>query len=64
MFDALTFLNLGAEFGGAFLDLPVQLRNPQSRRRQDASQRAHDDEQSLQRPPRRARQHFEIGGGA
>jgi hypothetical protein len=62
LFDPLPLLNLRAEFGGAFLHLAVQLRDPQRRRREHAGQRSHDDQQSFERPPRRTRQHPQIGG--
>jgi hypothetical protein len=47
VFDALAFPNLRAEFNRAFLHLPVELRDPQSGRRQHTGQHPNDHEQTF-----------------
>ncbi len=42
----------------------MELGNPEHRGCQDASQRADNHQQPLQRPPGRTREHLDVRGGA
>src|ERR1017187_2566331 len=61
-FDAFAFADFALELGGALFYQSPQLRNPDRCESQNHQQYSYDNQQPLQRPPRRLREDNNVSG--